>query len=100
MTTPIPVVIDQDLEDIVPGYLENRQKDIKDLNKALEEGDFQTASVLGHRMKGSGAGYGFDEITEIGKTIELAAKASDSSAIAEGVSRLVDYLERVEISYE
>ncbi|MEG3640047.1 Hpt domain-containing protein [Magnetococcus sp. PR-3] len=100
MADPIKVVIDEDLEDIVPGYLENRQKDIKDLHKCLQEDDFDNASILGHRMKGSGAGYGFDQITEIGRGIETSAKSSNKDGIASGLAELIDYLERVEISYE
>ncbi|ABK44019.1 Hpt protein [Magnetococcus marinus MC-1] len=100
MSDPIKVVIDEDLEDIVPGYLENRRKDIQDLEKSLLDDDFETASILGHRMKGSGAGYGFDQITEIGRDIEIAAKNSNKEGIAVGVTQLKDYLERVEIRYE
>ncbi|OSM05129.1 Hpt domain-containing protein [Magnetofaba australis] len=96
----IVVVIDRDLEDIVPGYIENRHKDIEALRKAVEEGDTETANVLGHRMKGSGAGYGFDEITEIGRHIETSAKSNDIDGVKKGVADLESYLQRVEVTYE
>lgn len=96
----IIVTIDADLEEIVPGYLENRWKDVDAIGVALPQGDFDTLRVLGHRMKGSGAGYGFDEITEIGRKIELAAKDRDDAAIRDELEALKDYLERVAVVYE
>jgi len=96
----IVVTADRDLEDIIPGYLANRQKDIADMSAALDGGDFETIRVLGHRMKGSGGGYGFDQITEIGASLEQAAKGGDGDTIRARVAELVDYLARVEVTYE
>ncbi|WP_459863257.1 Hpt domain-containing protein [Endothiovibrio diazotrophicus] len=96
----IVVVVDADLEDIVPGYLENRRKDIVEIGAAVEAGDFESIRVLGHRMKGSGGGYGFDHITDIGFALETAAKGSDAEAIRTQIDDLRDYLARVEVTYE
>ena len=30
------VIVDEDLQDLVPGYLENRRKDVEELRRALE----------------------------------------------------------------
>jgi len=96
----IVVAVDIDLEDIVPGYLENRQKDIVDITRAVDGGDFETIRVLGHRMKGSGGGYGFDRITDIGFALENASKEGDGEEIRARVEELRDYLARVEVTYE
>ncbi len=48
-------------------------------------------------MKGSGGGYGFDGITEIGGEIETAAKRRDPVAIRIQADALSRYLARVEI---
>ncbi len=95
----IRVVIDPDLEDIVPGYLANRQKDVEEIQRCLECRDWGSLAVLGHRMKGSGAGYGFDEITEIGRRIEDAARDSDTGVIEEARVMLIDYLQAVEVVF-
>jgi hypothetical protein len=47
-------------------------------------------------MKGVGGGYGFDEITEIGATLESAAKLCDGGVIQQQLARLETYLARVE----
>ncbi|MBF0623508.1 MAG: Hpt domain-containing protein [Magnetococcales bacterium] len=96
----VVVRIDHDLEEIVPGYLKNRWNDVEAMRNALKQGDFESLRVLGHRMKGSGAGYGFDAITEIGRGVENAAKTSQAGEIAQGIQDLVAYLERVEVVYE
>ena len=96
----IVVTIDKDLEDLVPGYIENRYGDIKGIRAALASSDFDSIRVLGHSMKGSGGGYGFDAITDIGKAIEDAAKAGNSAAISDAVERLFRYLGQVEVVYE
>ena len=89
--------VDPDLEDLIPGYLENRTKDTEERLNALEANDFASIQRSAHSMKGSGGGYGFDRITEIGSALEEAAKRQDPEAIRERVGDLSDYLDRVEI---
>ena len=96
----IVVKVDADLEDLVPDYLENRDKDIKSISESLEKGDFESVRIIGHSMKGSGGGYGFDRISEIGKTIEDSAKEKNLNEIKKGVEQLSHYLQNVEVVYE
>jgi len=91
------VIVDEDLQDLVPGYLENRRKDVEELRGALARSDFEAIRVLGHKMKGSGGGYGFDEISEIGHALEDAAKQSQAAKIQEEIDRLQYYLDHVEM---
>lgn len=93
------VRIDKDLEDLIPGYIENRQKDIKSIRAALEAGNFESIRILGHSMKGSGGGYGFDEITKIGASLEKAAKDNDIEAIKKWTEKLSEYIDSVKITY-
>ena len=106
MRTPHPgsadrvtVRIDRDFEDIVPGFLANRTKDIQTLRHALANKDFTTIRILGHRMNGDGGGYGFDQITEIGAAMELAAARQDHAAAEQHIAQLEDFLARVHIEY-
>ena len=94
------VYVDSELMEIVPGFLDNRRDDITAMEGALEEGDFETIRILGHDMKGSGGGYGFDGITDIGRSLVQAATDQDQSEIRKLVQELVDYVERVEVVYE
>lgn len=92
--------VDSDLEDLIPEFMELRRKDIISINKALEEGDYKTIEILGHSMKGSGGGYGFDAITEIGKVLEIASREPNDQEIKKQVALLSDYIERVEIVWD
>lgn len=96
----IRVVVESYLEDLIPRYLENRRADVEAIGKAVEEGDLESARAIGHQMKGSGGGYGFPELTEIGFAIESAAKAGESGTVGELNHRLADYLSRLVIEYE
>lgn len=92
--------VDRDLADLIPGYLANRKDDLAAISGALEKKDMETIRILGHSMKGSGGGYGFDAITNIGALMEKAAKKGSDEDIRLQVRRLEDYLSRVEVVYD
>ncbi len=98
-TGKVIVYIDPDLEEIVPGFLENRRKDATTLQAALQANDFKTVCLLGHRMKGDGGGYGFDTISTIGDMLEQAAVRKDWLVVTEQIDQLQDFLARVEVTY-
>ena len=62
------------------------------LKAALEQSDYDTVRTLGHQMAGSGAGYGFPKITEIGGALEESALAGDAARIRNGISELDAWL--------
>ncbi|MDO8547581.1 MAG: Hpt domain-containing protein [Nitrospirales bacterium] len=91
---------DPDLADLIPGFLENRRKDVAAMLAALGTGDLQAVRVLGHSMKGAGGGYGFDAITDIGGALELAANSADREEIRKQIGELSTYLDQVEVIYD
>lgn len=95
----ITVIVDPDLEDIVPGFLENRRGDLNTMEAARQQRDCKTIQVLGHRMKGDGGGYGFDAISAIGAELEQAALRQDWTAIARQTTKLENFLTRVDVVY-
>ena len=96
----IVIHADKDLEDLIPEFLDNRRSDVESIHGALANDDYETIRVLGHSMKGSGGGYGFDDITEIGGALEQAAKRKDNTAIGNELEKLASYLARIEVVYE
>ncbi len=96
MNEKIKVSIDPDLEDLIPGFLGNRRHDVDRIRQLLASADFDQVRLIGHSMKGSGGGYGFDPITDYGGEIEEAALLKDGVAIEAAVGKLADYLDRVE----
>lgn len=102
MTEDKKIVIhaDIDLEDLIPGFLENMRKDIVEIGSLLSSNDYETIQRLGHSMKGAGGGYGFDEITDIGMHIEQAAKEKSTADIRVQMKELSSYLDCVEVVYD
>lgn len=96
----IIINVDVDLEDLIPGFLENRVKELETLRAAVGEGNFQSIQSIGHSMKGVGGGYGFDGITEIGRDLENAAKVQDRDGITSLIEKYADYMDRIEVKYE
>ena len=94
------VMIDRDLEELIPGFLENRTRDVQNLKTASEKKDFKTLGSIGHSLKGVGGGYGFTRITEIGAEIEVSAKMNDIEKINGYIAEFAEYLDKIEIRYE
>ena len=94
------ILIDRELEDLIPGFLNNRRNDVIKLQAALADSDFDTIRILGHSMKGAGGGYGFDAITDIGEALENAAVEKYAQVLGEQIRILSRFLENVEVRYE
>ena len=97
-TERVHVTVDASLLELVPGYLDKRRQDLPKFTEALAAEDYATIRRLGHNLKGTGAGYGFPVLTEIGAAIEDGAQANNGPAIRAKVDELGRYLTEVEWS--
>lgn len=95
----IIVKIDQDLEDLIPQFMENTRKDIHSIDDAILKNDLETIRRIGHSMKSYGSGYGFDAISTLGKSIEAAAVKADVALIRQTSNELTNYLDKVMVTY-
>jgi len=93
------VEIDRELQSIVPEYLVKRARDCAEIGHLLACGAMEDIKIMGHRMKGSGGSFGFDEISAIGEELEAAARNSNAGAVRIAAGRLRSYLERVAVTY-
>jgi two-component system sensor histidine kinase/response regulator len=73
---------------MVPQYLKNRIRDLQCLKDALTEGDYETIQEIGHTMKGTGASFGFPELTAAGALLESAAKDRFDDGIEHSLGRI------------
>ena len=96
----IKLYVDPDLADLIPGFIENRRKDLRAIAEAMAQGDIEQIRRIGHTMKGVGGGYGFDAITEFGEVLEQGATALDMEAMKRTVIELREYLERIVVVYD
>ena len=95
-----PGKIDPRLEAIRPAYLQARRTDIQAVLTALDNFDYETIRTVGHKMRGSGTGYGFPEITAVGQRLELAAEDRNPQLIRERVDELSRYLDALEGAFQ
>ena len=96
----IVIHADPDLADDIPWYMGQVKEYTQAIRKAIGDNDFETIEDAGHRMKGSGQAFGFDAVSEMGKSLEEAAKEKDLGEIGKELKELVRYMERVEVVYE
>jgi len=94
------VTVARDLEDLIPVFLKNRNKELEALRLALAAADFEQLRQLGHRMKGVGNSYGFSHVSTLGQHIEQGARSGDRAALSARISEYAEYLAKVEIAYE
>jgi len=91
------VTIQDDIIDLVPDYVASRRRDVETLNSHLSRGEFDAAGRLGHKMKGSGAGYGLSEVTRIGRELEQAAKLQNAESLRKSIADLSAYLSHLTV---
>ena len=74
--------IPADLLPLIPGFVHRKERDLEQLAVLLEHAEFDAIRNIGHRLKGSGAGYGFMSLSEIGGGLESAARSHERAKIA------------------
>jgi len=86
---------DPEIAALVPEFLANRRADVGKLEALLDEADWQAIKSIGHKMKGTGRGYGFPRISEIGRTLESAAAGEEAGRVRAATLALGAYLDRL-----
>ena len=97
LAAKIPIRADARLRPLIPGYLNNRRRDCAAIVAALEQGDYPAIGRLGHKMSGTGGGYGLSRISAIGEAIEKAAGECNAQQIRLRAAELAGYIEQVEV---
>jgi HPt (histidine-containing phosphotransfer) domain-containing protein len=93
---PIPVRIDPLLAEIAPRFLQRCRQTVVEFQDAVRSGDFTGARRIGHALHGTAGSFGFEEMAGIGKEIEQAARACDTSALSALAERLDTHVARVQ----
>ena len=96
---PDSLVIDipEDLLPIIPSFIEARHRDFATLNALFDEGKLEEIKRIGHNLKGSGASYGFMEITQLGRQLEAAARDQKVDEVRALCDAYGEYLRRLKV---
>ncbi len=90
------VVIDADVANLVPTYLDRLQQVLQRMRVRLDAQAYEDISVHSRNLHGSGDAYGFAVVSTIGLAIQRAAKNRDAPAVAFWIAELEKYLSSVE----
>ena len=93
------VSVEAGMEDLVPGYLDKRRGEIAKYREALERGDFEAVRMLGHKLKGTGAGWGLPVLTEMSGKLEQQAMAQDAKGLRAKIEELARYVNSVKLEF-
>jgi len=88
---------DPEVAPLVPEFLRNRRGDIARVQAFIDDADWEALRSLGHKMKGTGRGYGFARLTDIGRAIEEAGANEDADGARTAAAALGRYLDRVRV---
>jgi HPt (histidine-containing phosphotransfer) domain-containing protein len=93
------VTVPEELAPLLPRFLEKRRAEVEVLRAAADRGDLETLRTLGHSLKGTAGGYGFDALTDLGAELETHAKEGDAEGVSEVIRQIAAYLQRVDVRY-
>mgnify|MGYP001224559050 CR=1 FL=1 len=73
-------------------YIKHTFNELNSLKESMDSLKLDSLRTFGHNIKGSGGMYGFNEITEMGATIEMAAKNENIEQIKSDLDNLETFL--------
>ena len=85
------------MEDLVPDYLAGRKQEVTEMIGLLQASDFARLTLLSHNLKGTGAAYGFPELTRLGRALEQSAKSAERESLKAQIAELGNFLDRVHL---
>jgi len=92
---PAAFAVAEGVASLVPAYLASKPGQIEEARASLAVKDFEPIQRFGHNLKGTGGGYGFPLIEELGKELESAAGARDEDRIAIQLEALYRFVTQV-----
>ena len=93
----IRLQVEPGLKELIPGFIENRRRDLERMRHALHSGDLAAIRDVGQNIRCFSRVYGFDELTALGEEIRCAADECSTLRIVHLQGQLADYLSRVDI---
>lgn len=84
---------------ILPAFVERLPGRLDELCKALEEENFEDLQRLAHRLKGAGGSYGYPTLSEMAKSLELAARAGDRDEATTSLASIREVCAAIQIGW-
>ncbi len=94
------VVVDADLEDLIPAFLEAKIEDLQNLKTAVENENFERARQVSHKLKGAFNMYGFSYLGETCAVMEAVAPAGEAGPLTTQLKVIDDFLHKMDLRFE
>jgi HPt (histidine-containing phosphotransfer) domain-containing protein len=91
------ISVDPDLADLVPGYFENRKLELQSLKHFFQQQKWMEIQMIGHKLKGNAASYGFEKLTDLGASLEESSKSKNQEKIHQLILEIESYLMSIEL---
>ncbi|MBF0299245.1 MAG: Hpt domain-containing protein [Oligoflexia bacterium] len=92
----IKIVVDQDIRDLLPQYLNNRKNDFVSIQYAIDSADSVAIEKIVHKIKGNAESYGLSELGKLAIEIEKNAKKKDMVAVGHYLKKMQEYVDSIE----
>jgi HPt (histidine-containing phosphotransfer) domain-containing protein len=93
------ITISEDLKELIPKFLKNRDKDILYLKDYIFQKRYSESENIIHALKGVLGSYGFKEAYELSVQIEKALKNKQYLEVKEKIVILEKKMNNIEIEY-
>lgn len=93
------VEIESMLEELIPNYLNNRNKEVEEMKSLYGKGDLNSLGKLAHKIAGNSGSYGFHEMGSYAKEIENLCTSGSQAGVSDLITNIESYLANIEIKY-
>lgn len=94
------VIIDKDIEDLIPKFMQKRNEDVLSIQELIKNKDFSGIRTIAHRITGTSLAYGFNNIAEVARGIETYARDEKLDEIVALFEKYKSIIENIDIEYE
>lgn len=88
---------DPDFEEILQMFVESIPEKQKTFRESFLQGEWNSLKTQAHQLKGSGGGYGYDELSIEAANLERACQSQDIDQIGQALNSLLNYMGRITV---
>jgi histidine phosphotransfer protein HptB len=86
---------DEDFLELIEMFVDGIEEKKTFFRTASTSDQLEELKVLAHQLKGSSAGYGFEELSQIAAELEIACKVGDQFGVEEHKEIILNHMDRI-----
>ena len=86
-----------DMRELVEFFVEQMPQRVRALQDSFENGALEDVRSIAHQLKGAGGSYGFPQITESARALEVQADNADIDAVRQSIDELIAICNRTAV---